>query len=102
MPVQQMIGELASRILHLARPVSPMGKQKRNSEIINSIIGLRQILEQMNQSQRNNGGKSEYWLRCVSISAAQALLYHQTAAVSALNTLTDSFVILQCQLVVMV
>ena len=42
--VGQMIGELAGRILRLARPVSTMGTQKRNSELINSLLGLPKIM----------------------------------------------------------
>ena len=39
-----MISELASRILRLARPVSPLATQKRNSELINSLLGLPKIM----------------------------------------------------------
>jgi len=40
METRQMIGELAARILRLARPASPIMTQKRNSELINSLLGL--------------------------------------------------------------
>ena len=38
-----MIGELAGRILRLARP-SSLNTQKRNSELINSLLGLPKIM----------------------------------------------------------
>ncbi|XP_037088644.1 pigment-dispersing hormone 1 peptides-like [Pollicipes pollicipes] len=41
---RQVIGELAGRILRLARPASPLGTQKRNSELINSLLGLPKIM----------------------------------------------------------
>ncbi|XP_043234865.1 pigment-dispersing hormone type 1-like isoform X1 [Amphibalanus amphitrite] len=43
---RQMIGELAGRILRLARPASALGAQKRNSELINSLLGLPKIMNE--------------------------------------------------------
>ena len=38
-----VVGDLASQILHLVRPVNTIGTQKRNSELINSLIALRNL-----------------------------------------------------------
>ena len=45
-PRRQMIGELATRIVRLARPTSPLGTQKRNSELNNALLGLPKIMNE--------------------------------------------------------